>query len=84
MQSSPISVNSRCPGMKARFFGRMGETLSAYNQTRREITQILDTSVLPIDVTDNKTLVYVAAVLMLRKPGRKSAIHSRYPPVKLV
>ena len=47
---------------EARFFGRMGETFAAYNQTRQKITQIMDTSVLPIGVTENKTLVYVVPV----------------------
>ena len=47
---------------EARFFGRTGEILAAYNQSRQKITQILDTSVLPIGVTDNKTVVYILPV----------------------
>ena len=62
---------------EARFFGRMAETLSAYNQTRQKVTQIIDTSVLPIGVAENKTLVYTIPVDYLpwtRKVSRSIAL----------
>ena len=47
---------------EARFFGRMGEVMASYNQTRQKITEIVDTSVLPVGVAENQTLLYVVAV----------------------